>query len=292
MTEVPEHLLARSQSRRAALGLGGDAPAAPVGAPTTDMSPATTGGGAPAPAAAAAPVPATGGAAPPAPPPPPPPPYVQAAMDRKRIPIWAMPVLAFLPLWGFIYVQTLEPPPVTEVTILQEGGEIYAANCAGCHGGGGGGGAGRPLSDGAVVATFPNILDQIQFTSTGSAPFQGQPYGDPEREGGAHIGGETGANMPAFGESLTDEEIVAVVRYEREVLAGEELPETVTLGELDVLVNAEGEEVFLFDTAGTLVDSEGTPILENGWLLPEFAEYVGDLAPAPAPTYPDLAAAG
>ena len=51
MTEVPEHLLARSQSRRAALGLGGDAPAAPVGAPTTDMSPATTGGGAPAPAA-------------------------------------------------------------------------------------------------------------------------------------------------------------------------------------------------------------------------------------------------
>ena len=75
--------------------------------------------------------------------------------------------------------------------------------------------------------------------------------------------------------SLTDEEIVAVVRYEREVIAGEELPETVTLGDLDVLINAEGEEVFLFDTAGTLVDAEGTPILDdNGWLLPEFADYV------------------
>lgn len=214
-------------------------------------------------------------------------------MDRKRIPVWAMPVLAFLPLWGWIYVQTLEPPPSTEPTVLEQGGEIYASNCAGCHGGGGGGGAGRPLSDGAVVATFPNILDQVSFVATGSQPFDGEPYGDPNRAGGAHIAGETGAYMPAFGEALTDEEIVAVVRYEREVLAGEELPETVTLGDLDVLISAEGTEVFTFDAAGALVDAEGNPVLdEAGWLLPEFVDYVGELAPVPATAYPDKAAAG
>ena len=59
--------------------------------------------------------------------------------------------------------------------LVARGEKVYAANCAACHGAGGGGGAGRPLSDNSVVLTFPNILDQIQFVATGSAPFLGVP---------------------------------------------------------------------------------------------------------------------
>ena len=45
------------------------------------------------------------------PPPPPDPPYVAAAKTRKKVPMWAAPVLAILPLWGFIYYQSLQKPP-------------------------------------------------------------------------------------------------------------------------------------------------------------------------------------
>src|SRR4051812_40281353 len=103
LTEVPEHLLQRSRDRRAALGLGGgDAggaaarPSAPPAAPAT-----ATGGAAPAKAAAAAPVVSA--------PKPPPfvPPYVRAAERRQRIPVWCLPVVAFLPVWGVLYAQSL-----------------------------------------------------------------------------------------------------------------------------------------------------------------------------------------
>jgi mono/diheme cytochrome c family protein len=40
--------------------------------------------------------------------------------------------------------------------------------------------------------------------------------------------------MPAFGESLSESELYAVVRYEREVLGGEELDEA-TLEERELL---------------------------------------------------------
>ena len=43
-------------------------------------------------------------------PPKPEPAYIQAARSRKRIPYWAVPVLAALPIWGYVYVRTLEPP--------------------------------------------------------------------------------------------------------------------------------------------------------------------------------------
>lgn len=289
MTEVPEHLLARSRARRAALGLGGgEDAAAPVPAAGGDASPAPEGAAAAAaPAAKAlAPVPA---GAPPAPPAPPPP-YVQAALDRKRIPIWAMPVLVFLPLWGLIYVQTLEPPPATEITVLQEGEEIYAANCAGCHGGAGGGGAGRQLSDGEVIATFPNLLDQVQFVQVGTAGFQGEPFGAADRPGGQRIGGDFGV-MPAFGASLTDEQVVAVVRYEREVLSGEEY-EASQLGPLEEILGMSGTPLLTFDDAGTLLDADGSPVFSaSGFVLPGNEELLADVTEVPVAVYPDKAGA-
>ena len=223
MTEIPEHLLKRSRERRAALGLssdegGGDAPATPAAA-------------APAASAAVEPAGASTPAVPPppappavvAPPPPPPPEYVQAAMRRKRIPYWALPVVALLPLWAFIYQWSLTPPSATISGPLAEGEEIYTANCASCHlptgAGDSAGGIGRQLSNGEVLLTFPDIADQISFVMTGSDPYIGKPYGDPNRPGGPQIGK---AGMPPWEDILTAEEINAVVCYERVVLSGED----------------------------------------------------------------------
>ena len=136
VTEIPEHLLKRSKERRAAIG-GEEAPAsdAPPAGEAVEAAPA-----APAPVAAAV-------AATPEPVPVPEPvrPEVAAAMGRKKIPFWAMPVLAALPLWAYVYQATLEPAPTGELTPVEEGGEIYkSAACSGCHGAGGAGQRQRP----------------------------------------------------------------------------------------------------------------------------------------------------
>ena len=222
MTEIPEHLLKRSRERRAALGLSsdegaGDAPADPrrrcsgrVGCGRARRGLDPRGPSPPAPPAVVAP------------PPPPPPEYVQAAMRRKRIPYWALPVVALLPLWAFIYQWSLTPPSATISGPLAEGEEIYTANCASCHlptgAGNSAGGIGQQLSNGEVLLTFPDIADQISFVMTGSDPYIGKPYGDPDRPGGPRIGK---AGMPPWEDILTAEEINAVVCYERVVLSGE-----------------------------------------------------------------------
>jgi len=223
VTEVPEHLLRRSRERRAALGLGGgeggplaeggEAPSAPEGSSPAAPVPAEP---AAAPAAPAVPAPVE--------PPKPPPPYVTAALTRPKVPKWAIPVLAALPLWALVYAGSLYIPSAASADpVLSEGEDIYSAQCASCHGVTGGGGTGRPLSEGDVLLTFPDPADQIAWVEGGSASVGvGNPYGDPNRPGGQHIAGETaGGEMPAFGETLSEDEIVAVVRYEREILAGE-----------------------------------------------------------------------
>ena len=253
MTEVPEHLLKRSQDRRAALGLGGGDDAGGAAAPAASASTAVeaTSSAAPA-AAAAAPVPEVVKE------PEPVPAYVQASLDRKRIPIWAMPVLAFLPVWAVIYAQTLSPPPKTELSQLDLGAAIYS-QCAGCHGGSGGGGAGRQLSDGQVLETFPNIANQLEFIRLGTAGFEGVEYGNPEREGGAHKGGSyNGAKMPTFS-ALTDAQLLEVTRHERETLSGEE-------GDFEE--DAEGNRLWpngepMLDASGTLIWDDGEPMFDD-----------------------------
>ena len=226
MTEVPEHLLRRSRERRAALGLGGGEGGPPAGEGDAGAAPEGASAAAPVPAEGAAAPAAPTPAAPPAPPEPPKPPapYVAAAMARPKIPKWAIPVLAALPLWALVYAGSLYIPSAASADpVLQEGQDIYDQQCSGCHGGTGGGGQGRPLSNGDVLLTFPDPQDQIDWVTQGSALVgEGNPYGDPKRPGGQHVAGETaGGVMPAFGGTLTPEEIVAVVRYEREVLSGE-----------------------------------------------------------------------
>ncbi len=221
MTEVPEHLLQRSRERRAALGLGGDSDATP--APEASSAPgASVTSTSATPAPAPTPPPAAPVAPAPPPPPPPPPPYVTAAMARPKVPVWALPVLAMLPIWAVVYAGALVVPEkgITDPVLL-EGQGIYNQSCASCHGNDGGGGTGRPLSGGEVLLTFPDPAEHIAWVVNGS-PAAGTPYGNPERPGGQHISSETsGGAMPAFGDSLTEEEILAVVRYEREILGGE-----------------------------------------------------------------------
>src|SRR6202011_142750 len=121
--------------------------ATPADAPAS----AASTGGEVEPVAAAVATPAVAAAPPPPPPPPKPdPPYIQAYKNRKRIPVWAMPALALLPLWAFIYANTLEKPAASQSGPLADGAKIFQ-NCASCHGGSGEGGIGPSFQNGVLA---------------------------------------------------------------------------------------------------------------------------------------------
>jgi mono/diheme cytochrome c family protein len=214
VTEIPEHLLKRAAERRAAAGLA-----------TTGDNAATSGDATPAVAASAAPARAAAPVVPVVPVAKPVPAYITAAQTRRKIPIWAMPVVIFLPLWLWMYVLATQKPTVKLTGPLKEGSVVYN-NCASCHGAGGGGGVGYQLSEGSLVKTFPTIEAQINFVYNGSKDskgYNGKPYGDPARAGGQRIGGAKG-KMPNWGEKtggeLSDKDMVAVICHERYTLGG------------------------------------------------------------------------
>ena len=256
MTEVPEHLLNRSRDRRAALGLGGGGDAThtsemPADEPVPRTAEVAAETSTAAKAVAAAPAEAAS--------PEPPSTYVQAALTRKKVPFWAMPMLAFLPVWAIIYVGGLSPADTGEQGPLELGAEIYTAQCANCHDTG----VGRPLGDGEVLATFPDIAGQLEFVwqgSDGMGP-AGTVYGDPDREGGAHATLTwSGSKMPAYEGILPEEELLAVVRYEREVLSGEEVPVD-EIGDADQRFWPDGAPIL--DEAGQLVTPEGEALFDD-----------------------------
>ncbi|MEO1062690.1 MAG: hypothetical protein AAFZ07_14850, partial [Actinomycetota bacterium] len=82
------------------------------------------------------------------------------------------------------------------------------------------GGVGQTLYQGEVIATFPDVGEMFDYIRAGSLA-AGEPYGNPDREGGQRI---SITGMPGFA-NLTDYELYAIVRHEREVLGGEELDE-------------------------------------------------------------------
>lgn len=217
MTEIPEHLLKRSKERRAALGL-------PGGEGGSDDAGGSGGGDAPkAEVAKAAPAPAPAKVEEKPPPPPKPKPaYIQAAEKRKRIPYWAMPVIALLPVWAFVYAEGISPPPNTDEG-LAIGAEVYNS-CQGCHGPSGAGGTGAQLNEGEVLKTWPDPVAMMEWIHLGGDAWTGTtgaaPYGDPDRDGGPHDTGTLSGPMPPFPD-LTEDELAGVTRYIREELSGE-----------------------------------------------------------------------
>jgi len=279
LTEVPEHLLKRSRDRRAALGLGGgdagdaspaaaDAGAASAATPAVAASPTT-----PAPVVESAPKP-----------PPFIPPFVQASERRKRIPLWAMPVLAFLPIWGVLYAQTLSQPPVTTLTQVQAGAAVFATNCSGCHGSSGGGNAGRPLSDGQVLLTFPNIVNQLEYVHLGDAKHEAlygsAKYGDPKREGGQHEGPYQGNGVMPPWTTLSNTQLLEVVRHERETIGGEK-GDAVKVDAAGNLLWPNGKP--FLNTTGVLVWDDGTPMFDKDGKLSkpvDASQKLAQIAPA------------
>ena len=88
-------------------------------------------------------------------------------------------------------------PATPSDPVLAKGPQIYSQKCASCHGQGGNGGMGPKLA-GVVANRYPNIEDQMNVIRSGRG------------------------SMPAFGgtsaSALSDSDIEAVARYEREVL--------------------------------------------------------------------------
>jgi cytochrome c553 len=116
------------------------------------------------------------------------------------------------------------------------GQDVYqnVANCDGCHGANGEGGVGPAF--GGVVTTFGSCADHIEWVTLGTPGFQaeGRPtYGDTNKP----VGGA--GTMPAFGASLSAEQIAAVAAFERVRFGGSNPEET--LADCG-LAEPEGEE--------------------------------------------------
>lgn len=208
---------------------------------------------------------------------------MKASNERARIPVWAMPIVAALPLWGLVYAGTLNPP-VQEREAYAEGRELYEEHCASCHGAEGGGGTGYAFSGGAVVQTFPNRYEQILHIARGSAAITNQAYGNPG-SADARVAGERGI-MPAFGPDGTTElsllELELITLHERHEFGGE------AYGDPE---NGEADEAYI-DHLEELIEEgveEEIDLAELQRLADEAQTVVPDVA---YPTQAELDAAG
>ena len=130
----------------------------------------------------------------------------------------------------------------SSINYIALGQQIYsgAAACAGCHGVNGGGGVGPAFTGGELYTTFPTCSDHALWIELGSAGWQadvGPAYGAEDK---VSIGG-----MPGFAGKLTEDELYAVVVFERVVFGGgdtNEVLEDCGLLEVEDEVTAEAVE--------------------------------------------------
>lgn len=148
------------------------------------------------------------------------------------------------------------------------GGDIYGGtgvsgvNCASCHGANGEGGVGPAL--GGVLTTFGACSDHIEWVTLGSAGFP-DGYGDTNKP--------TAGGMPAFGGSLSDEQIAAVSAFERVRFGGQ--PQEEALADCG-LVEGEGGAESEDGGAGEGDDTTGTSIPTEGGETTETTAPAGD----------------
>ncbi len=111
---------------------------------------------------------------------------------------------------------TLDPQAVKQEALDKfgtDGAKLFEAYCARCHTQGasygepgvpGGGAFGPALIGGATLRQFPTVDSHVEWVSE-TAPI-GSQYG---------VRGQSSGRMPFFGDMLTQEQIEAVVQYER-----------------------------------------------------------------------------
>lgn len=110
------------------------------------------------------------------------------------------------------------------VDFFAVGQEAYAT-CAACHGAGGGGAGSFPaFTGGAILATFPvgECDDHVEWVRLGTTGWPEPTYGANDTQVGA-----SGAVMPGFGASLTEEQLRSVALFERVAFGGADLDEAI-----------------------------------------------------------------
>lgn len=160
------------------------------------------------------------------------------------IPRWLAATFVVIPTVAFLYAvflpngpgcgdgAQLAVDPVTGLAVGCDGapygdeevnffavGEVVYSRCAACHGADGQGGGNFPvLAGGAVLATFPqdSCGVHVEWVRLGTVGWPEATYG-----ANATAVGSSGAQMPGFGNALTEEELRSVVLYERVAFGGQ-----------------------------------------------------------------------
>ena len=137
-----------------------------------------------------------------------------------RMPIWIIPVLVAIPIWGFVYIgafgvagqQQQRPRRARRHDLRRELLRAATAPTARVP-------SGPRLNGGEVIQEWPNLADHIKWVHTGGSPYIGGTIG------ALHIPVPPNNVMPAFGMDhggpLTDAQIQLVVCYERVNFGGE-----------------------------------------------------------------------
>lgn len=194
------------------------------------------------------------------------------------IPMWLGALLLFVPAFGLIYLAmgsgaaecgsgtALRVDRVTGAMVNCDGtpfegrsapvgavdfiamGEASYASCAGCHGPQGQGSGSFPTLT-AVNTTFSACADHIEWVELGSAGFTAaglNTYGDTNKP--------VDQGMPGFGDSLSPEQLAAVVAFERVRFGGGNADAVLT--DCGLVESEEGEKAVRDEAEDTAANEE------------------------------------
>ena len=198
-------------------------------------------------------------------------PYVEAAETRKKVPVWIVPVLVFLPFWAIFYVGYLENPPAAPEVSPTKGPRSTAASA--------------PAAMVAVAVAAPDASSTAAKscspsprslpaprTTASPATCTGSPTAPPVHRPRASSSTATRSprwrprpgsygQMAGFG-NLSPEQLVAVVYHVRHAFGADQ-------------ITPEGDEreLHVLDELYHLMEEEGVMTFE-GATLPEIQGWV------------------
>jgi mono/diheme cytochrome c family protein len=162
----------------------------------------------------------------------------------SRYPVWLAAAFVLIPILAVMYIlvapdgpdcgtggQLLVDPSTgnavncdgsaygtSTVDNFGDGAAVYT-QCVACHASDGSGGVGPAFNSGAVLVTFPECTDHIEWVKLGTGGWPDSTYG----ANGTPVGG--GGVMPPFGTTLDEVALAQVVLYERVQFGGQDLAE-------------------------------------------------------------------